>query len=204
MIGDEVRHRVQEVRLAETRVPVDEERVVGLRGRLGNRERCRVGKTVRRADHERVERVLRVDPDRLAARDAHEGHRQGIGKRPPLAGGGGRRGLGPVDAHLDAQGPAAGIASAGAEQVEEVTLDPFAREIVGNTDDKRVAVELSAGDAAEPGLERGVVECLAQAGRYIVPKRLRRQLDTALHLPRSTSRPRYKEREHSSVRRGSQ
>ena len=31
---------------------------------------------------------------------------------------------------------------------------------------------------------------------------LRRQLDTTLHLPRSTSRPRYKEREHSSVRPG--
>ena len=67
MVGDEVRDRVQQVRLAEARVPVDEERVVGLRRRLGDRQRGSVREPVRRADHERVERVLRVDPGDVGA-----------------------------------------------------------------------------------------------------------------------------------------
>ena len=64
VVGDEVRDRVQQVRLAEPRVAVDEERVVRLRGRLGDCERRSVREPVRRADHERVEGVLRVDADR--------------------------------------------------------------------------------------------------------------------------------------------
>ena len=66
VVGDEVRDRVQEVRLAEARVPVDEERVVGLGGRFGDGERRCVRKAVGRADHERVEGVLRVDAGGVA------------------------------------------------------------------------------------------------------------------------------------------
>ena len=58
---------MQQVRLAEPGVPVDEERVVGLRRRLGDRERGRVGEAVRGADDEGVERVLRVDAARRRA-----------------------------------------------------------------------------------------------------------------------------------------
>ena len=47
---------------------VDEERVVGLRRRLGDRERRRVREAVRRADHEQVEGVLRVQPGQRLAR----------------------------------------------------------------------------------------------------------------------------------------
>ena len=41
--------------------PVDEERVVGLRGHLGDRQRRCVGEAVRGADHELLEGVLRVE-----------------------------------------------------------------------------------------------------------------------------------------------
>ncbi len=51
---------VQKVRLAQTRVAVDEQRVVGLRGCLGDRDRGGVGEAVGLTDDEVVERVLRV------------------------------------------------------------------------------------------------------------------------------------------------
>ena len=61
VLADVVRDRVQQVRLSEARVAVDEEWVVGLRRRLGHCQRGGVGEPVRRADHEGVEGVLRVD-----------------------------------------------------------------------------------------------------------------------------------------------
>ena len=85
--ADVVRDRVQQMRLAEPRVAVDEERVVGLRRRLGDRERSGVREAVRRADHERVEGVLRVDraavdPRRPAA-SAPARHQRGRSSGPP-------------------------------------------------------------------------------------------------------------------------
>jgi hypothetical protein len=56
--------RVQQVRLAQPRVAVDEQRVVGLR-RAGDRNGGGVGKPVAGADDEGLEGVLRVEP-RLA------------------------------------------------------------------------------------------------------------------------------------------
>ena len=55
--------------MPEAGAAVDEERVVRLRGRFGDGERRSVGEAVRRADHEEIERVLRVELDlgRLAA-----------------------------------------------------------------------------------------------------------------------------------------
>ena len=63
VLTDVVADRLQEVRLAEAGAAVDEERVVRLRRRLGDRERGRMCEAVRRADHEEVERVLRVELD---------------------------------------------------------------------------------------------------------------------------------------------
>ena len=54
--------RVQQVGLAQAGVAVDEQRVVGLGRRLGDRDRGGVGEPVARADDERVEGVLRVQP----------------------------------------------------------------------------------------------------------------------------------------------
>jgi hypothetical protein len=53
---------VQEVGLAESRVAVDEERVVGLRRRLGHGDSCGMSEPVGSADDEVVEVVLRVQP----------------------------------------------------------------------------------------------------------------------------------------------
>ena len=54
--------RVQQVRLAEARLPVDEQRVVRLGRRLGDGDRGGVREPVRGADDEGVEEVLRVQP----------------------------------------------------------------------------------------------------------------------------------------------
>ena len=52
---------LEEMGLPQPGPAVDEERVVRLRRRLGDRERGGVREPVRRADDERVERVLRVE-----------------------------------------------------------------------------------------------------------------------------------------------
>jgi hypothetical protein len=57
---------VEEVGLAESRVAVDEERVVRLGRRFGDRDRRGVGEPVRLPDDEVVEGVLRIQA-RLAA-----------------------------------------------------------------------------------------------------------------------------------------
>ena len=57
---DVVADRVQQVRLADPGRAVQEERVVGLAGQLGDRQRRGVGEAVAVADHELVEGVLRV------------------------------------------------------------------------------------------------------------------------------------------------
>ncbi len=55
--------------------PIDEEGVVGLRRRLGDGDRRRVGETVRRTDDERVEEVLGVQ---ARGRLAGTGRRRGL------------------------------------------------------------------------------------------------------------------------------
>ena len=53
---------VQQVGLPQARVAVDEQRVVGLGRRLGDRDRCGVREAVAAPDDERLEGVLRVQP----------------------------------------------------------------------------------------------------------------------------------------------
>ena len=64
---DVVRDRVEEVGLAETGRPADEQRVVGQPGHLGDRERRGVREAVRVADDELVEREAGVDHRRAGA-----------------------------------------------------------------------------------------------------------------------------------------
>ncbi len=59
--ADVVADRVQEVGLADAGRAVDEQRVVGLAGELGDGERGGVGEAVRVADDELLEGVLRVE-----------------------------------------------------------------------------------------------------------------------------------------------
>src|SRR5699024_12321145 len=51
---------MQQMRLAQTGLPVDEQRVVGLGGSLGHGGGRRMGKSVGGADHECVEGVVRI------------------------------------------------------------------------------------------------------------------------------------------------
>ncbi len=57
---DVVADGVEQVRLAQAGRRVQEQRVVGLAGKLGDRQRRGVGKTVSVADDELVEAVARV------------------------------------------------------------------------------------------------------------------------------------------------
>jgi hypothetical protein len=62
--------RMQQVGLAQPGVAVDEQRVVGLGRRLGDRDRRGVREPVARSDHERLERVLGVEPGAAQPRTA--------------------------------------------------------------------------------------------------------------------------------------
>src|SRR5690606_7505276 len=102
--------RVSQVRLAEARLPIDEEGVVRLGRRLRDGDRGRVREPVGRADHERVEEVLRVEPRRRfpgtggrrglrRQRTGSAGGRRVRARRPaPVAGPGTGRRLGPLAA----------------------------------------------------------------------------------------------------------
>jgi hypothetical protein len=48
----------------------------------------------------------------------------------------------------------------GAEQPEEVALDPLAREVVRDDDDERAVVQGASRRGREPGFERRFVECV--------------------------------------------
>ena len=98
-----------------------------------------MGEAVRRADHERVEGVLRVDADGLGARRRRrERRRRAASGTAAAAGGAGGVGLGSVDAQLDAQRRRRRRrVTAGADQVEEVALDPLAREVVRDGERRR-------------------------------------------------------------------
>ena len=72
---DVVGDRVQQVRLAEPGRAADEQRVVGERRHLGDRERGAVGEPVGVADHELVEREARVEGD-VGRRSTASGRRR--------------------------------------------------------------------------------------------------------------------------------
>ena len=84
-------------------------------------------------------------------------------------------------AQLHAQVGAAGVLDGGADQVEEVPLDPLAREVVRDGDRERVGVELGAADLSEPGRVGRVVEGFPKPGGHVAPEVFRRQLDLPIH-----------------------
>ena len=173
--ADVVRDRVQQVRLPEAGVPVDEERVVGLGRRLGDRERGCVREAVRRADHERVEGVLRVDAARL---DARRRRRRATGLEPERPR---RRRTEPAAGHDGQLQPPlrpGRVLDRRADQLDEVALDPLAREVVRDARARTCRRRpTTAVDLAEPVAERLLVECAAQARCDVVPEALSRQLD---------------------------
>src|SRR5258708_1058578 len=55
-------NRLHQVRLAETHSSIYEQRIVSLRGGLGDRQRGRMRKLVVRANHKRIKRIARIHP----------------------------------------------------------------------------------------------------------------------------------------------
>ena len=134
---------VQEMRLAEPDSAVDEERVVRARWELGHGLARRLGELVRRADHERVERVARVEPlDGAAARRPLEPRR-----RRRL--GGDRFIHDQRDARMTAQHFARGLM----ERVEVVLREPIARELVRCADAQVVPFDREQAARADPVVE---------------------------------------------------
>ena len=138
---------------------VDEERVVGLRRRLGDRQRGRVREPVRRSDHEVVERVLRVGPGLGLRRDA--GGCQG-GLVVLLD----RRRL---DLERDPHVTAERVAHGCAHEAEKVTLDPASREVVRHGDREGVVAQRHRSRRREPRLVRGLVQRVPEPARDVVP-----------------------------------
>ena len=136
---------------------VDEQRVVRLRRRFRDCERGRVGEAVRRADHERIERVLRVQirVGRLASlgRDA-----RGLQARPP------------PDGEDDLELFVRRLAHRGLDQLEEMAGDPRLGEVVRRGDREGVVRELDPASFSEPGLVGGLVERLPQPCRNVTPE----------------------------------
>ena len=163
--------RLEQVRLAETRSAVDEEWVVGAPGLLRHGERGRVGKTVGRADDERVERVSDVQP---------------FDTRGRLLGGGRVDLLADEHAHA-ARGPEQ-VSRRGTDEIGEVPVDPAAGEVVRNFEGELVLLEIAGADVAEPGVVRLVADGLADTVRDLGPDVLRAQLQ-ALVQPSASSSP---------------
>ena len=151
-----VAHGVQDVRLAEARVAVDEERVVDLAGPLRDRHRGRVREPVAGADDERLEREpgaeLALEP--LArARVGGGGRRGGPGRRERLARDG-RQGQGLARGETDLRAIPEHLTERLAQGGEVVFVDPVHEERVGNLEVHRLRPELTRHDGAEPGVER--------------------------------------------------
>ena len=91
------------------------------------------------------------------------------------------------DAHLDRPLRAGDVADGGADQTEEMTLDPVAREIVRDAEDEDVVRELEAGGFAEPRAVRRVVESPPEPTGDLVPQGFGSQLDLVLHPAASSS-----------------
>ena len=180
-----LRDRLEQVRLPEAGAAVDEERVVRLRRRLGDCERGRVREAVRRADHEEVERVLRVQPrlaDPLRRRLGRVGRTADVG-----------------DGQLYAALLAGCVADRGADQLEEMALDPLAREVVRDGEDERVVRHFEPLDLAEPRAVGGFVEGALQPTGDLGPEALRSQLNRLLHPPRPAPPSTTARAEHSNV-----
>jgi hypothetical protein len=155
VLADVARDRLEEVCLSEAGAAVDEERVVGLSRRLGDCERGRVREAVRRPDDEEVEGVLRVQALAEPRR---------------------RRGLELLRlvefAHRESHGAVAShrLADRGMDEVEEVILDPRAREVVGHGENEVLTAELDRLRVGEPRCKRRFAQCVPEAVRYLGPQ----------------------------------
>src|SRR5262245_54450919 len=164
--------------LAEPGASVDEEGVIRLRRRFGDGERGRVREAIRRADHEGVERVLRLESAALGpGREGLDHGKDTIAPRPML-----RRGLFRVShAQLERMTLAGDVAHRRVQETTEMPVNPVARKLVRNGEDQCLALALEVLDTAEPLTVRAVVQGLSEPYGDLTPKVLRRQLDLVSH-----------------------
>ena len=159
---DEVADGVEQVRLAQADAAVDEERVVGLGGRLGHGQRGRLGEAVGRPGDEGLE----GEPGLQAARAPRleRGHalaRRGGGEGL-LLGGLGRR-LAGLDRDLDLQIRPADLEEGVAQERQVALADPLAQELGVDREHDAVVGEHHRPGSREGELERLAVERGAQA-----------------------------------------
>ena len=134
-----VADRVQQVGLAQARIAVDEQRVVGLGGRFGHGHGGGVGEAVRRTDHEGIEDVLRVQPAELVRGAGQHGLRLLLDQ---LVGSEGRLDDGfrlcvdgnQIGVHVDGAADVLGedVVQGIVQGVLDLGLQDFAGEFVGN------------------------------------------------------------------------
>jgi len=141
-----VTHRVQQVGLAESHPAVDEERVVGLGRQLGDRLGRGLGELVRRADHERVEGVLRIEALHRSGdgRPARRGRRRVVGRCE-----------GVVHDDRHARLAPEHVGGGALHRVEVVLYQPVTREDVGDAHSKVVAFQSQEAAGAQPGVDDG-------------------------------------------------
>ena len=146
-----VRDRLHQMRLAQTRRPVDEQRVVGLAGRFRHGVRRGGRELVRLPDDERLKGVALVERGRR-----HAGLVAGPGRRLP------RR---DEEVHLrallavllhakhDGRGTAEDALGGARQHGRVLLLIPFDRELVRRSDDQAIVVERDRDRGLEPGAD---------------------------------------------------
>ena len=151
-----VSDRVHQMRLAESRAAVDEERVVAVARPLGHRQGSSVRETVVRAHHEGGEGVARVQksagiapllPARLLARPRGR-------RRHPRGGAGAcaRRGSAGGRNEADVDGASEKVLQRGTHLRSELALQPLARERVGYPNEEDVVLFGEDLCVLEPGV----------------------------------------------------
>ena len=184
-----LRDRLQQMRLAEAGAAVDEERVVGLRRRFGDRERGRVREAVRRADHEGVEGVLRVEAAALgpARLDPLDDRRRPRARRRRSRPGAARRA--PRSETRSSIGRSRPVTSRIAAPIRPRKWPSIQSRVksLGTPRTKRSSVELEALGLSEPGSVGRVVQRTPEPTSYLAPQALRSQLDLVLHPDASPS-----------------
>jgi hypothetical protein len=178
VLRDVLRHGLQEMRLAKAGAAVDEERVVGLRWRLGDRECSRMREAVGRPDDERVEGVLVLETAAFGPSLQALDHGNGALRPRAIL----RRATRVFrDPELERALDADDVAHRGADQPEEVPFDPVAGELAWNREHERLVLDGEIADVTEPLGVRPVAERFSEPPRDLLPKVLCRQLDLVLH-----------------------
>ena len=163
---------LQQVRLADAGRAADEQRVVGLRGHLGDGQRGGVGEPVAVADHELVERELGV-AERAAA--SRRGPPRGCGR---CGAAGARRarprrcatrrharlGVVALDDELDGRvGPSTSV-DAGLEHAPEAVAGSSGRRAAGASTTRRSPASSTRAQRLEPDAVGGLVDARGELG----------------------------------------